>query len=64
VRFGTDDNPVILLSGLTKSLGGGQSIPVTFTFAQAGSITVVVPVALTSGAPLNAPTVPVRQTAE
>jgi copper(I)-binding protein len=36
--------PKIVLSGLTSSLVGGQSVAMTFTFAEAGSVTLQVPV--------------------
>jgi copper(I)-binding protein len=62
VRFGPGYGPVIVLTGLKSSLGGGQSVQVTFTFASAGSITVSVPVALTSDGPQDAPSIPVTQT--
>ncbi|MFY9931187.1 MAG: hypothetical protein WAK82_24625 [Streptosporangiaceae bacterium] len=36
--------PKVVLSGLTSSLAGGEAITMTFTFAEAGSVTVQVPV--------------------
>jgi copper(I)-binding protein len=46
---------VLVLTGLTKSLSGGMTVPITFTFANAGSVTAPVPVQLTNAT--NAPTV-------
>jgi len=40
----TGPQPSVVLSGLTKPLAGGGSIPVTFDFAHAGSVTLQVPV--------------------
>jgi copper(I)-binding protein len=40
----TGPQPSVVLSGLTKPLAGGGTIPVTFDFAQAGSVTLQVPV--------------------
>ena len=49
VAYGlTPTDPVIVLSGLTAPLYGGNTIRVTFTFANAGTITLTVPVQLTS----------------
>ncbi|MDT4893337.1 MAG: hypothetical protein QOE97_2372, partial [Pseudonocardiales bacterium] len=42
---GTDK--VIVLTGLTQSLSGGMTVPITFIFANAGSVTAQVPVQLT-----------------
>jgi copper(I)-binding protein len=36
--------PKVVLAGLTSSLAGGESVAMTFTFAEAGSLTVQVPV--------------------
>jgi copper(I)-binding protein len=36
--------PKVVLSNLTKSLGGGEAIPVTLDFQRAGSVTLEVPV--------------------
>ena len=36
--------PKVVLSNLTKSLGGGEAIPVTLDFQHAGSVTLEVPV--------------------
>lgn len=36
--------PKVVLENLTKSLDGGSTIPVTFTFQRAGSVTLQVPV--------------------
>jgi copper(I)-binding protein len=36
--------PQVVLTGLTSSLAGGESVTMTFTFAEAGSLTVQVPV--------------------
>ena len=40
----TGPQPSVVLSGLTKPLAGGGTIPVTFDFAHAGSVTLQVPV--------------------
>lgn len=40
----TGPEPSVVLSGLTKPLSGGEAIPVTFDFQQAGSVTLQVPV--------------------
>lgn len=40
----TGPQPSIVLSGLTKTLSGGEDIPVTLNFAHAGSVTLQVPV--------------------
>jgi copper(I)-binding protein len=48
-------NAQIMLSGLDTALYPAMSIPITFTFANAGSVTVLVSVHLTTGA-VNAPT--------
>jgi copper(I)-binding protein len=47
--------PQITLSGLTTALYPAMSIPITFTFANAGSVTVMVSVHLSTGT-VNAPT--------
>lgn len=36
--------PQVVLSGLTSPLSGGETVTLTFTFAQAGDITITVPV--------------------
>jgi copper(I)-binding protein len=41
-------NIVFQLTGLTKALFPGTSVPITFSFAKAGSVTVQVPVQLTT----------------
>lgn len=60
VRFGGSDGPVVLLVGLKDVVGGGQSVTLSFTFAAAGSTTVITPVDLTVGGYSNAPTVSVH----
>jgi copper(I)-binding protein len=40
----TGPQPSVVLTGLTKPLSGGQSIPLTLDFAHAGSVTLQVPV--------------------
>jgi len=61
VRFGGDeDGPVVLLIGLKDIVGGGQTLTLSFTFANAGSTDVVTPVDLTRGGYSNAPTENVR----
>lgn len=45
-------DPVVVLTGLTQQLFPGTQISVTFTFQSAGSVTLVVPIALT-GAPTS-----------
>jgi len=40
----TGPQPMVVLSGLTKALTGGQDIPVTLNFQHAGSVTLEVPV--------------------
>lgn len=40
----TGPQPEVVLSGLTKTLTGGQNIPVTLNFQHAGSVTVELPV--------------------
>lgn len=40
----TGPQPSVVLSGLTKSLSGGETIPVTLDFQHAGSVTLQVPV--------------------
>ena len=46
-NFAADDSKVtITLKGLTQAVGFGQSVPVTFTFATAGAVTVNVPIAI------------------
>jgi copper(I)-binding protein len=48
-------NAQIMLTGLDTTLYPAMSIPITFTFANAGSVTVIVSVHLSTGA-VNAPT--------
>jgi copper(I)-binding protein len=48
-------NAQIVLTGLDTALYPAMSIPITFTFANAGSVTVIVSVHLSTGA-INAPT--------
>jgi copper(I)-binding protein len=48
-------NAQIMLTGLDSALYPAMSIPITFTFANAGSVTVIVSVHLSTGA-VNAPT--------
>jgi copper(I)-binding protein len=43
--IGNGDGPSVTLVGLTDDLGVGQYVDVTFTFEQAGKVTVAVPVA-------------------
>jgi hypothetical protein len=45
VYVGAEDAPSIVLEDLRQSLRSSQSIPVTFVFADAGEVTVEVPVA-------------------
>jgi copper(I)-binding protein len=40
----TGPQPKVVLENLTSTLSGGSNIPVTFTFAHAGSVTLQVPV--------------------
>jgi hypothetical protein len=56
-----DSEPVIQLMGLVSPLYPAMSIPITFTFANAGSVTVQVSVHLTTS-PVNAPTLPIGPT--
>jgi copper(I)-binding protein len=44
----SDADKVLVLIGLTKALYPGTSVPITFTFSTAGSVTIDVPVQLTS----------------
>jgi copper(I)-binding protein len=46
--IGTGTGPSVTLVGLTEEVGVGQSVDVTFTFEQAGSVTVTVPVGTAS----------------
>jgi copper(I)-binding protein len=43
--LGNGTGPSVTLVGLTDDIGVGQSVNVTFTFEQAGSVTIPVPVA-------------------
>lgn len=45
--YGAIDRPVILISGLTAPIGGGSAAKLTFTFANAGTVSADVPVSLT-----------------
>ena len=61
----TGPQPSVVLSPLTKAIGGGEDIPVTLNFAHAGSVTLQVPVqpqsffySTYSAAPTPAPTSP------
>lgn len=48
VPFGVNPGDAVLyLVGLTQPLYGGNAVPVTFTFAHGGSVTIQVPVQLT-----------------
>ncbi len=51
----TFTQPQIVLTGLNAALYPAMSIPITFTFANAGVVTVQVAVHLSTGA-INAPT--------
>ena len=44
LQIGTGQGPAITLVGLTEEIGVGQYVDVTFTFAEAGEVTVAVPV--------------------
>ncbi|MGY1855083.1 copper chaperone PCu(A)C [Modestobacter sp. SYSU DS0290] len=46
VHLGNGDGPAITLLGLSEPLGVSQYIPVTFTFEEAGEVTVDVPVGI------------------
>jgi copper(I)-binding protein len=50
VMIGGDNSKAIQLVGLKSGLISGQSIPVTFTFQSAGSVTVQLPVKILKGA--------------
>jgi periplasmic copper chaperone A len=51
VGWGTPESPAALLfSGTKQELHPGTTVPVTFTFQNAGTITVEVPIALTANA--------------
>jgi copper(I)-binding protein len=59
--FGTPEaTSVMLLLNLTKDLHTGSSYPITFTFANAGTVTVAVPVALTAPGSVPGSTIPVE----
>jgi copper(I)-binding protein len=64
VRFGyaqgSVDGPIVLLTQIGAPLGGGESLKVTFTFLNAGSITVDVPVDLSVNGASDAPTINVH----
>jgi copper(I)-binding protein len=54
VPFGTPEaKGALLLTNLAKSAYPGSAVPITFTFAKAGAVTVQVPVGLTHGAPIS-----------
>ncbi|HEY7049978.1 MAG TPA: hypothetical protein VH373_22375 [Jatrophihabitantaceae bacterium] len=59
----TPDLPVIQLHGLAKELFPAQTIPITFRFASAGSVTFVIAVHLAPGPP-STPSVDVAPTTE
>jgi copper(I)-binding protein len=59
VRFNNAGGPVVLLDGLTKSLGGGDTLSLTFTFAKAGSVTVAVQLAQSANGASDAPSLQV-----
>lgn len=44
VNLGGSATPQVVLSGLSRPLAGGQTVTLTFTFKQAGPITLSVPV--------------------
>lgn len=44
--FQNDEAATVTLEGLTQPIVYGHSIPITFTFAQAGAVTVRVPIAI------------------
>jgi len=51
VSFGVNGTDhVLVLTGLSSTLFPASTIPVTFTFANAGSVTVDVPVQITASA--------------
>ena len=61
----TGPQPSVVLNGLTRTISGGQDIPVTLNFAHAGSVTLQVPVqpqsffySTYSAAPTPAPSSP------
>jgi copper(I)-binding protein len=61
----TGPQPSVVLSGLTRTLSGGEDIPLTLNFAHAGSVTLQVPVqpqsfyySTYSAAPTPTPTSP------
>lgn len=52
VGFGVPSSPrVLMLTGLTETLHTAQPVKITFSFANAGSLTIFVPVQLSSSAP-------------
>lgn len=52
LSFGVPSSPkVLVLTGLTGELHTAQSVKITFSFANAGSVTIFVPVQLSSSAP-------------
>ena len=57
VDMSTEEGAQISLDGLTRDVFFGESIPVTFTFAQAGSMTVNVPVEIPTERSTDRPTV-------
>jgi len=58
---GSADDPVIRLTGLTKPLQGASLISVTFTFKNAGSVTLQIAVHVPTS-PVTAPTLPTSVT--
>ena len=57
VSFG-EEGPEIVLTGLTRELRPAQVVPITFVFAEAGEVTVIVAVATPLEEVEPAPTVP------
>lgn len=58
--FGTDTPAKVTLKGLTAPLVYGQSVPVTFSFAKAGSVTVNVPIEIPAERSGERPTVDIQ----
>jgi copper(I)-binding protein len=50
LSLGITDTDLVLVLRLTKTLFPGTSVPITFTFAKAGSVTLTVPTQISSGA--------------
>jgi hypothetical protein len=57
----TGPTSAITLKGLTSSIAYGQSVPVTFAFATAGSLTVNVPIAIPSVRVTGRPTIDIQE---